>query len=672
LDDTPAARGERLALTLLMLLPGALIVLTGFTAGGYFPATPAIGAFVLTQILIVRLLQSRHPFEGFGTLTLLAIGALALYAALTLASALWSHATARALIAFDRVWFYLLILVVLGTVRATTRDLRWLVRGLVVGASIVCLAGLISRVAPDVWHTAPNVANERLSYPVTYWNALGVLATLAMVLAFHLTCSLSERRFVRVLAAAVLPLLATTLFFTFSRGAIAAGAIAIVVYVFVGRPRGMLSGSIATVPLTAVLVVVAYNASLLDTVDPTTPAATSQGHRVALVAVVCVALAAGLRMLMSHRLDPRLRSGVRKARISPTARTAAIVCGVLAVPLLVIALGVPHRLAGDWNRFMSGATPSGTHSDLRQRLTDSSNNGRTDLWHAALHGFNESALHGRGTGTYQLVWEQNRPRFIFTLNAHSLYLETMAELGLPGLLLLLTAIGSILAALAVRARGPRRSTYGALLAAAVLWALHAGIDWDWQMPVTTIAFFAAAGLAIGPRKGAGSGWTPNHGTRLLLGAFLLATVALPVLIVGSQRQLGTAEHALYASNCPKASAAALSSIGWLDVRPEPYEVLGFCDLERGLPRLGITAMRQAVHYDRSSWEPYYALALAQASAGVDPRASASRALALNPHEALTIQAGKLLLHATPNQWLTRAATLRVAALASNDLSIRPA
>jgi hypothetical protein len=315
-----ASRVDRLGRVLLMLLPGALIVFTGFTAGGYFPSTPAIAALVLTQILIVRLLQARHPVEGFGVLTLVAVVALGLYGALTLASALWSHSTGRALIAFDRVWLYLVVLVLFGTVRASTSELRWLVRGLLAGASIVCLAGLISRVAPDVWHTAPTVANERLSYPVTYWNALGVLAALAIVLAFHLTCTLAERRVVRALAVAVLPPLAATLFFTFSRGAIAAGAIGLAVYALVARPRGLLSGALATAAPSAALVVVAYKANLLDTVDPTTPAAVSQGHRVALAAVVCSALAAGLRLLLAARLDPRLRSSAGRAWIGPRAR----------------------------------------------------------------------------------------------------------------------------------------------------------------------------------------------------------------------------------------------------------------------------------------------------------------------------------------------------------------
>ena len=245
---TPRAGG--FAVTALMLLPGALIVFMGFNAGGYFPRRPAVAALVLAQILLVRIMQSRRPFEGLAPATLVAIAALGLYALLTLVSASWSHSMGRALIEFDRAWLYLLILVLFGTVRASTQDLRWLIRGLVIGASVVCLAGLVSRVLPDVLRTAPDVANERLSYPVTYWNTLGLLAAIGIVLAFHLTCSLRERRLVRILAAAVVPLLAATLFFTFSRGAIAAGVVGLVVYVLVARPSGLLSGVLATAPAT--------------------------------------------------------------------------------------------------------------------------------------------------------------------------------------------------------------------------------------------------------------------------------------------------------------------------------------------------------------------------------------------------------------------------------------
>jgi O-antigen ligase len=672
-----------------MLLPGALVVFMGFNAGGYFPAAPAVAVIVLAQILLVRIVRSRNPFEGLAPATLVAIGALGLYAALTLASALWSHASGRALIEFDRACLYLLVLILFGTVRASASNMRWLIRGLVIGASVVCLAGLISRVLPNVWHTAPNVSNERLSYPVTYWNTLGLLAALGIVLAFHLTCSLRERRLVRVLAAAVIPLLAATLFFTFSRGAIAAGSVGLVLYILVARPRGLLSGVLATAPPSVVLIVVAYHANLLDTVDPTTPAAVSQGHHVALVAGISAAACAALRLFFALGLDPRLRGATSRAQMSRRARLAAIAGAVAAVLVLGLALGVPRGVEHDWHRFIGGATPHGNASDLRQRLTDPANNGRTDLWRVALHGFSASPLHGYGAGMYQTLWDRNRPYFAYDINAHSLYLQAMAELGIPGLALLLILVGAVLVGLGMRARGPWRSLYGALLAAGVVWALRAGVDWDWEMPVITLPFFAAAGLALSPRAhaglgrgaagagpgrgaaGAGPGRGATNAGRLVLAPLCLAAVVLGVLMIGSQSRLTDAEHALYASDCAKADSAARSSIKWLSARPQPYEILGFCDLRRGLLGPGVSAMDQALRRDPGSWESYYALAIAQASAGIDPRVAAERALRMNPREPLTRQAVKALGSSSPTEWMKRAPAVRAAALASNDLSIVP-
>ncbi len=727
-DEAPRTQGvagarvERLALTALMLLPGALIVFTGFNAGGYFPATPAILAIVLSQILFVRIVQARHPFEGLTLSTLLALGALAAYASTTLLSMLWSHATARALIEFDRAWMYLLVLLLLGSVRATTDNLRRLVRGLLLGSAVVCLAGLTTRVLPAVWPTAPDVSNQRLSYPVTYWNTLGLLAALGIVLAFHVSCTLSERRPVRILAAGVLPLLAATLFFTFSRGAIAAGAIGLVVYVLLARPRALLVGVLATAPPTAVLIAVAYHANLLDTVDPTTPAAVSQGHHVALVAGLCAFASAALCLLFALLLDPPLiRRSLAPRRMCASTRRATLAVALCAAVALALALGAPHVLASDWSRFIGGAAPRGGN-DLRQRLTDPSNDGRTELWRVALNGFTASPLHGYGAGMYQTLWDRDRPHFQYTINAHSLYLQAMAELGVPGMALLAILVVTVLGALAlrVRARGPRRSLYGVLLACAVVWTVRAGVDWDWEMPVVTLPFFAAAGLALSPRRrsrdggesapvaggdevgwtpgsrgggkdwtpgsrgggkdwtpgsrGVGKGWTPGARGRAILGLLCAAGVVLPVLIVGSQNRLGEAESALYAStpDCATASAAAHASIGWLDLRPEPFEILGFCDLRGGRPADAVLQMRRAARLDPGSWETYYALSIAQAAAGADPMAAARRALRMDPLDPLTRQAVREFAHpGGPREWARRARVVSTTALKSNRLSIFP-
>src|SRR5207244_2727936 len=88
---TRPAPSVRPATIALVLLPGVLVVFLGFNAGGYFPATPAVVAIVLSQVLLLRLVNAQNPLAGFAPATLIAIGALAIYAALTLASGLWSH-----------------------------------------------------------------------------------------------------------------------------------------------------------------------------------------------------------------------------------------------------------------------------------------------------------------------------------------------------------------------------------------------------------------------------------------------------------------------------------------------------------------------------------------------------------------------------------------------------
>ena len=102
---------------------------------------------------------------------------------------------------------------------------------------------------------------------------------------------------VRVLAAAGTPIVASTLLLTFSRGAIAALVVGVVVFVVLGRSSTLAGALLAVVPATAVAVLVTYHANLLATLHPTTPAAVAQGRTVAFAVAGCVAGAAIIRLL---------------------------------------------------------------------------------------------------------------------------------------------------------------------------------------------------------------------------------------------------------------------------------------------------------------------------------------------------------------------------------------
>ncbi len=482
---------RRIAAVALSLLPAGLVAYLAFHAGGFFPGPPAYVAMLLCIALTLRATLAEDPFEGVGLRMVLAAAAMALFALVTLLSQEWSHAPGVALIAFDLPMLYLLTVVLFGSVAHTATRLALSLRALAVAIVVICACGLITRLLPHLWPTSPEVANSRLAFPLTYWNALGLLAALGTVLCLHFASDSDERPFVRVLAAAALPVQVTTLYFTFSRGGILSAAVAIIAYAVLGRPRALLSALLATLPTAVVALVVAYDANLLATTDPTTPAAVGQGVRVAIVLAACIVGAAVLRLALVS-LDKRLERSRLPASIR---RYKRLGWSAAAASIAVLAVLLHGTIAREYQRFIN-PTAFAKPADLRARLTDPANNGRIYNWRVAWHGFESAPLLGHGAGTYADTWDRYRPVFIYVKNAHSLYMEVLDELGIVGFLPLLAAILIILVAAARRVRGSRRAMYGAVFAVLLAWALHAGIDWDWQMPAVSIIFFALGGAVL--------------------------------------------------------------------------------------------------------------------------------------------------------------------------------
>ena len=641
------------------LLPGGLVVYLAFNAGGYFPNTQGLVAAALLLGLAAWIVLAEEPFAGFSWPLAMAAGALAAYALWALASASWSDSTSRALIEFDRVLLYLAALLFFGLTVRGARALQWLVWGMVGGIVVVCAVGLTTRLLPNVWPISANLAYDRLSFPITYWNTLGLLAALGTIFSLSMATRARGPRVTRVLGAAAIPLLATTLYFTFSRGAILAGAIGTAAYLLVARPRGTVSGLVAALPAAAIVLIVAYHADLLATQHPTSPAAVSQGHRVAWVLAGCTVGAALIRVAFLS-LDARVRR-MRHVLDQRTARVAA--AGALAVTVAVaLAVGAPGWAGRQYDAFVHGAPVSegsteNTGTDFRQRLTSASSNGRLDYWGTALDQFEAGKLEGGGAGTFQLAWERQRNYPGTVVDAHGLYAETLGELGLVGVVLLVTALAAILAGLAVQIWGRDRSVHAVLLAAALAWAAAAAVDWHWEMPVVTLWLFAAGGAALASVEN--PPWLPAPAVwvRLIMAIALVFIAVLPFRLFSSQASLNRADEAFARGNCAAASDDARSSISALSARPEPYELLGYCAIRRGNPRQAIDEMRKAVDRDPNSWNFHFGLALALGSAGLDPRAELRRAHDLNPLDVLTEGAEARFKADRPGLWKRRAEEL---------------
>jgi hypothetical protein len=553
---------------------------------------------------------------------------LAAFAAWILVSSAWSHAPARALVEFDRALLYLLVLVLTGSFAARAGDLAALLRWTAFALWAMALGGLITRLGPHAFPISQGVLPERVSFPLTYWNAMGIGCALTVALTLHLTSSGAERAAVRILAAALLAPVAVTLYFTFSRGGIWTLPVGLVLYAALARPRGLLIALPCAVLPAALAVKVAYGAGRLAEVGYASAAAAPQRHHVAVVVAACAAAAAVLRALAlpAERRLEALRIP-RGARLALTAVIALTVIGG------AVAVHAPQRIADARATFSRGQYLGG--SDLRSRLTSAVDNGRIDNWRVALDGFRENRLHGTGAGTYALTWERFRPVPLHIVDGHSLYLETLSEMGIPGLVLVVTALATLLAGGIARLRGPERHAAGAFVAAGTMLVIHAGVDWDWEMPALFTWLFAGGAIALAACHGGERLGELSRMARVASGLAVLLLAVTPWLIWRSQGPLEQAARALAANDCRGAIDAALTATGRLGVRPEPWEVLGYCDARAGAYALATQAMDAAHARDPGNWRYVYGQAIVDGVAGRDPRPAAAQALRLNPRESLT-------------------------------------
>lgn len=462
------ARSAVLAVPLL-LAPGVLACFSG----GYFDTARLRAGVAAWALLAAAALLLPEPLPRSGPARA-ALAGLAALTALTGLSLLWAPVAGPAVDDLQRLLLYLPAFAAAIAVLRDPAAARLAEPVLLGGIAAATAYGLSERLLPGLVELERVLsAGDRLAYPLSYWNAAGAFAALGLVLATGLAADPLRPRWLRAAAAGTGPLLGLALYLTFSRGALAALVAGLGVLLALAPTRAHLGALALVVGSGAVAAV----ASLAVPPVATVGGGDDAGAGAAMLAILAV-LTAAAALLGGREAIP--------AAAVPRLRTAALAMLALALAGSVAAVAATERRGGRDD-------PEATAG----RLTSAQSN-RYAYWRVAVRTFADRPLIGAGAGSFRTEWLRERPFRESVRDAHSLYLETAAELGLAGLAALALLLGGAAAgaARALRRAGPVAAPAAAALAA---WALHAGLDWDWEMPALSLAalLLAARLLAAG-------------------------------------------------------------------------------------------------------------------------------------------------------------------------------
>lgn len=460
----------------LLLGPCAL----SFFAGGYFgQARSWAGAVAWAVVGLVLLLD---PAAGrMGRSARLAVAGLGGLAAWTLLSTEWAP------LAGSAYRYAALAILYLGALIAGTVLLRGPAGAslaeptLAAGALVVIGYGVGGRLLPGILHLAQSAsAQGRLEQPLTYWNAMGELAAIGLVLATRLTGDGRRGAGLRMTAAAGCPLLGLGLYASFSRGALFSAAAGLLILVTLSRSGAQFRAAVLAAAAALGGALIGALLPAVSSLHGTLAHREHQGVEALILLAVTGALAAGMARVLTRRAEGLL---------ALPRRSGALVVLMVSAGLAVAIVAGAHEHAG--------RRPLSAGAD--RYVTLQSN--RYEYWHVALHGFAQEPVRGVGAGGWAVLWLRLRRIPEYAQDAHSLPLQTLAELGLVGLGLLLLFLGGIGWSARNGLVRCRAETCGAAAAFAA-WLLHQPLDWDWEMPALTLVgmVLAAALLAAGEER----------------------------------------------------------------------------------------------------------------------------------------------------------------------------
>ena len=597
--------------------------LVGYLAldgGGYDVVVRQSVAFGVWIAVAIGFATGLLPRAQTGRIVLVPALAAAALAGWILLSFGWTPSDGRTMAELARLLAYAGFAVL--ALSALNRDtFRAAAAGLSVAALAIVALAVASRLAPDAFPDATEVAarfrTDRLDFPLDYWNAIGAWG--AMSMAIGLAWSAHARfALTRALALAAVPAAGLAVYLSYSRGGVVGTAAALAAVLVLSRNRWTaFAHALAAGAGTGVAIAVVRS-------NPQIAEATggAGAGEVALALAGAAALCAGAVFATGVLRADEARLPRRQAR--------------LAVPALVAVLLIATVVAGRgpisdwWDEFRTEDAPVTGADDPAERLTTAGGN-RNDIWTSAIDAFEDSPVQGIGPGTFEFWWlrEADDPEYV--RDAHSLYLEVAAELGLPGVLLLVTALGGLLAAaVAARRRLTRPGDLGASVAltgAFAVFLVNAGVDWMWEE--TAVAVLGIGGIAVAAAAGSarrtgsrrrGVLLKPGVRAAVVAAAACAALAQIPGLV--STQRVRASEAALAVGDESGARVLAEQAIDAEPWAAAPHAQLAVVEREAGNLGAAQDEIEAAIEREPESWE--WPLVLAPIQVARDDRRGAIR------------------------------------------------
>jgi O-antigen ligase len=319
-------------------------------------------------------------------------------------------------------------------------------------------------------------ANGRLEQPLTYWNAMGELAAIGFVLSARMAGDVGRSSSLRASAAAAMAPLGMALYISFSRGALFACAAGLVALTVMAPNREQAGATVRAVVVGMLAAAASAPFAAVTALMGSESTKERQGAIVLILSIAIAAAAAAVQVICSRR--------ERAGEIRLPRHASLLAAGIISAGLaLAIVLGA-HENNVSSQTLSTGAT----------RLASLQSN-RYAYWSVALRAFSASPLRGVGAGGWSVDWLRWRHVKEVAQDAHSLPLQTLAELGLVGGALLAASILGVV--MAARQALRENTAVIGLIATMVVYLAHAPLDWDWQMPAVTLVAMVAAGAVLG-------------------------------------------------------------------------------------------------------------------------------------------------------------------------------